>query len=81
MILNVSNPAAFGTKWVADGATYQLVNACGASSLRMGIRPAGKTSWLNTEVVNPERFGFTGPVKNWKELKAITEQFIAAADE
>jgi len=75
-IRNVSNPAAYGAEWATSGgARYQLVNAVGSTQLTMGVLPAGQTTWHNTPVVNPDRFGPL-PCTSPREMIAIARKFL-----
>lgn len=73
---NVSNAAAFGIEVRDPDGLVQLVNGRGSQRLVLGILPAGKSRWMRTTIDQPERFGFTGPVKTVGELAKITEVFM-----
>ncbi len=43
--VNVSNPAAFGVQWIAEGNRYTLVNPRGTAALWFGVKRDGR--WVS----------------------------------
>jgi hypothetical protein len=76
-LMNVSNPAAFGVEWTNEGNRFQLVNSRGTASLMFGMQHEDGR-WMSTGVVDPERFGMSGPPKNFRAFLAIAESYVNA---
>ena len=79
---NVSNPAAYGVRWdgEGEGVEHELVNPRGTRSLYLGTRtPHTYPRWVQSPVVNPERFGLTKEPGSWREFMAIVQAFLDAS--
>lgn len=73
-IKDVSNPAAVGVEWRAEGATLQVVWLRGAGSLRLGIRADGQGKWSMMRVDNP---AFAVPDgASAKDVRRLMTRFI-----
>jgi hypothetical protein len=78
-IRNVSNPAAFGAEWEADGTTFQLVNSRHTTSLMFSMKRADGAGWTFPHpVVRPERFGMNGILTSPAQFLAVARAFVDA---